>query len=170
MVPWPGNEPGPQQWEHRILTTRPPGLAKMGWSYCPCPRIVMKIKHNSVHVTSLKPEPKSSSLETNLGMPSKQGFSLIQQTVVKYLACSQHNILSVLVAKIRNSQPLTSRSLQFKDMITNKFDLLCKWQFMCRAWVGTESLCRWNGKECCNWWRMSIRSRWGGLSRRTDYL
>lgn len=25
FIPWPGIEPEPQQWEHRILTTRPPG-------------------------------------------------------------------------------------------------------------------------------------------------
>ena len=25
LVPWPGIEPGPQQWKHRVLTTGPPG-------------------------------------------------------------------------------------------------------------------------------------------------
>ena len=31
VVPWPGNEPGPQRWaQHWVWTTRPPGLAKHG--------------------------------------------------------------------------------------------------------------------------------------------
>ena len=45
VVPWPGNEPRPQWWAHRILTTRPPGLANVplhrvpglsqhGWELC----------------------------------------------------------------------------------------------------------------------------------------
>ena len=30
LVPWPGIEPGPRQWKHRVLTTGQPGNSQMG--------------------------------------------------------------------------------------------------------------------------------------------
>ena len=61
-VPWPGIEPGPQQWKCQVLTARPPGNSLSHGSSTNLCKALSKAVYSPIPLPKIKQTPKQQSL------------------------------------------------------------------------------------------------------------